>query len=178
MTALFNTLCRYPSAQHYASTQGPQRPTPGTIARRAAWLLAQLEQLLGPIWIFMHHNPVAIGIAPMDKIMLLDADRLAAVVAPHRDKIRHIFHGHCHLPLAGSLHGIPLSAPRGTNHAGWPDFGATHLLSSAGLPESYGVILATETGTLVHVVEFGYASKIVGEGAPDDADWDRVTMVR
>jgi hypothetical protein len=114
----------------------------------------------------------------MDKIMLLDADRFGATVAPHAAKIRHIFHGHCHLPLVGSLHGIPLSAPRGTNHAGWPDFAATRLLSSAALAEAYGVIFADEISTLAHMVEFGYAGEIKGEGSPDYADWDRMTMVR
>lgn len=145
---------------------------------RAAWLDKQLSELAGPVWIFMHHNPVPIEVAPMDKIMLLDADRFAATVAPHSDKIAHIFHGHCHLPLCGSLHGIPFSAPRGTNHAGWPDFSATRLLSSADLIESYAVIFATATSTMVHMVEFGYKGEIKGEGSPDYADWDRLTMAR
>ena len=145
---------------------------------RAYWLARQLEALPGPVWIFMHHNPVPLGIRPMDKIMLLDAQRFADVVAPHRDKIRHIFHGHCHLPLSGSLHGIPFSAPRGTNHAGWPDFSETRLLSSADLAEAYSVILATPDHTMVHMVEFGYEGAIRGEGSPDYADWDKLTMVR
>ena len=145
---------------------------------RAAWLAGQLTRIEGPVWLFMHHNPVPIHIAPMDEIMLIDADRFARVIKPHAQKIRHIFHGHCHLPLAGSLHGIPFSAPRGTNHAGWPDFGATRLLSSADLPEAYSVIFATPDTTLTHMVEFGYQGDIKGEGTPDYADWDRMTMVR
>ncbi|SEK23356.1 phosphodiesterase [Pacificibacter marinus] len=146
--------------------------------KRAAWLEQTLDTLEGPVWIFMHHNPVPIEIAPMDEIMLLDADRFAATVAPHAGKIRHIFHGHCHMHLSGSLHGIPFSAPRGTNHAGWPDFAATKLLSGADLTESYSVIFASETTTMVHMVEYGYAGEIRGEGSPDYADWDQLTMVR
>jgi 3',5'-cyclic AMP phosphodiesterase CpdA len=145
---------------------------------RAAWLSAQLEALDGPIWIFMHHNPVPIEVAPMDKIMLLDTGRFSATVAPHTDKIRHIFHGHCHMHLSGALHGIPFSAPRGTNHAGWPDFEATKLLSAADLTESYSVIFATKTTTMVHMVEYGYKGEIRGEGSPDYADWDQLTMAR
>ncbi|MGZ2257196.1 metallophosphoesterase [Roseobacter sp. A03A-229] len=159
-------------------TWGPDTHAGHFCDARAAWLGQQLRALPGPIWIFMHHNPVPIEIAPMDKIMLLDAARFAATIAPHAGKIRHIFHGHCHLPLSGSLHGIPLSAPRGTNHAGWPDFSATRLLSSAALPEAYSVIFSTETTTLSHMVEFGYDGDIIGEGTPDYADWDRTTMVR
>ena len=159
-------------------TWGPETHAGHFCAARATWLAQQLDALPGPIWIFMHHNPVPIEVAPMDKIMLLDADRFGATIRPQAEKIRHIFHGHCHLPLAGSLHGIPFSAPRGTNHAGWADFSATRLLSSAALPESYGVIFATPTTTMVHMVEFGYAGEIKGEGTPDYADWDRMTMVR
>lgn len=145
---------------------------------RADWLTDQLETIQGPVWLFLHHNPVPIHVAPMDKIMLLDADRFGATIAPHAGKIRHIFHGHCHLPLTGSLHGIPLSAPRGTNHAGWPDFAATRLLSSAPLSEAYAVIFATETSTLCHMVEFGHPGEITTEGTPEYADWDRMTMIR
>lgn len=159
-------------------TWGPASHAGHFCAMRAAWLTEQLKTLEGPVWIFMHHNPVPIEVAPMDEIMLLDADRFAATVAPYAAKIRHIFHGHCHLHLSGSLHGIPFSAPRGTNHAGWPDFAATKLLSAADLTESYSVIFATDTTTMVHMIEYGYAGDIRGEGSPDYADWDQLTMVR
>lgn len=159
-------------------TWGPDTHAGHFCAARADWLRRQLVSLPGPIWLFMHHNPVAIEVAPMDEIMLLDHARFAETIAPHAAKIRHIFHGHCHLPLSGSLHGIPLSAPRGTNHAGWADFAATRLLSSASLPESYAVIFATETTTMTHMVEFGYSGEIKCEGSPDYADWDKLTMVR
>ncbi|KAJ56271.1 3',5'-cyclic-nucleotide phosphodiesterase [Actibacterium mucosum KCTC 23349] len=159
-------------------TWGPETHAGHFCIDRAAWLDAELDKAEGPVWLFMHHNPVPIHVAPMDKIMLLDADRFAETVAPHRDKIRHIFHGHCHLPLTGSLHGIPLSAPRGTNHAGWADFAATRLLSSAELPQAYSVVFATPTSVLSHMVEFGYEGEIKGEGSPDYADWNRMTMVR
>ncbi len=147
-------------------------------AARADWLAEQLAVLEGPLWVFMHHNPVPVGIAPMDQIMQLDADRLGGVLAPHAGKIAHIFHGHCHLPLSGSFHGIPFSAPRGTNHAGWPDFGAVKLLSAADLTESYAVILANPPTTMVHMVEFGYAGAVRHEGSPDYANWDKLTMIR
>ncbi len=159
-------------------TWGPETHAGHFCDARAHWLGAQLDELPGPVWLFMHHNPVPIRVAPMDKIMLLDADRFRATIAPHRDKIRHFFHGHCHLPLSGSLFGIPFSAPRGTNHAGWPDFAATRLLSAANLTESYSVVFASEHATVVHMVEFGYTGDIKGEGSPEYSDWDRLTMVR
>ncbi|MEL6647734.1 MAG: phosphodiesterase [Pseudomonadota bacterium] len=159
-------------------TWAPQTHAGHFCTARAAWLSDQLTALPGPIWIFMHHNPVPTQVAPMDQIMLLDADRFAQTLAPHRAKIRHIFHGHCHLTLSGSLHGIPFSAPRGTNHAGWPDFAAERLLSAADLAEAYSVIFADAHTTLVHQVEFGYDGEIKSEGSPDYAQWDRLTMIR
>lgn len=145
---------------------------------RAAWLSAELDAAEGPVWLFMHHNPVHVHIGPVDQIMLLDADRFTQTVAPHAAKIRHIFHGHCHLPLTGSLHGIPFSAPRGTNHAGWPDFENQEFLSASDLPEAYSVIFADAATTMVHMVEYGFDGEVRAEGSPDYAAWDKSTMVR
>lgn len=114
----------------------------------------------------------------MDEIMLRDHARLGSIIRPNAAKIRHIFHGYCHLPLSGAFHGIPFSAPRGTNHQGWPDFKAIQMLSNADLTEAYAVIFADELSTMVHMVEFGYAGEIRSENTPDYADWDRMTMAR
>lgn len=159
-------------------TWGPETHAGHFCEARAAWLTNALNEANGPVYLFMHHNPVPLHIAPMDQIMLLDADRFAATVEPHADKIAHIFHGHCHLPLAGSLHGIPFSAPRGTNHAGWPDFQNTKFLAGADLPEAYAVVFTEPKHTMVHMVEYGYEGEIRGGGSPDYANWDKLTMVR
>ena len=73
---------------------------------------------------------------------------------------------------------MPFSAPRGTNHAGWPDFGNEHHLSASDLSESYAVILAEADRVMVHLVEFGYDGEFRREGSPDYADWNRLTMAR
>lgn len=159
-------------------TWGPESHAGHFCEQRAAWLGNQLNELDGPIYLFMHHNPVPIEVAPMDEIMLLDHQRFAQTIKPYAQKIAHIFHGHCHMHLSGSLHGIPFSAPRGTNHAGWPDFAATQLLSAADLTESYSVIFAKPDRTMVHMIEYGYKGEIRGEGSPDYAAWDKLTMVR
>lgn len=159
-------------------TWGPDTHAGHFCEARAAWLSDALDRADGPVWLFMHHNPVPLHIGPMDQIMLLDADRFAATIQPHAAKIRHIFHGHCHLPLSGSLHGIPFSAPRGTNHAGWADFAATDVLAGSDLPEAYAVIFADAASTMVHMVEYGFDGPIRREGSPDYAAWDKLTMVR
>ena len=145
---------------------------------RASWLAETLSRIDDPVYLFLHHNPVPTHIGPMDQIMLLDAARFANTIKPFRDKIAHIFFGHCHLPLAGSLHGIPLSAPRGTNHAGWANFAEKDLLSGSDLSEAYSVIVTQGPAVTVHMVEFGYSGPIRVEGSPDYAAWDRETLVR
>ena len=71
--------------------------------------------------------------AAVDEIGLLDgAEFCSWWHAEHR--IRHIFFGHCHLPLAGSVAGVPISSPRGTNHASYPLFSETKLSAVADLP--------------------------------------------
>ena len=100
-----------------------------------------------------------LGLGALDGIMLLDADTFAETIKPHRDKIAHIFYGHCHLPLCGSLHGIPMSSPRGTNHASYPDFGEQKRYTDADLTEAYAVVLATPISTMVHMIEFGYTGE-------------------
>ena len=159
-------------------TWGPETHAGHFCDSRAAWLTARLIETDGPVWIFQHHNPVPTHIAPMDEIMLLDDHLLGATIATHASKIRHIFFGHCHIPLSGSFHGIPISAPRGTNHAGWANFGEPELLSASDLPEAYSVILTDGPAVTVHMVEYGYDGEIRVEGSPDYAAWDREAMAR
>ncbi|MEO0960697.1 MAG: metallophosphoesterase, partial [Pseudomonadota bacterium] len=159
-------------------TWGPDTHAGHFCAQRAGWLDQQLADAKGSVWLFLHHNPMPTHLAPMDEIMLLDHVRLGSVIERYRRKIAHIFHGHCHLPLSGSFRGVPVSAPRGTNHAGWPNFGEKGLLSGSDLPEAYTVIFADEGSVTVHMVEYGYTGEIRVEGSPDYATWDKATMQR
>jgi hypothetical protein len=126
----------------------------------------------------MHHNPMPTHIEPMDRIRLLDDVAFRRIVHRHRHNIRHIFFGHCHLPLAGSVAGVPATSLRGTNHAGYPSFAETRLLSASDLPESYGVAFFGEDYVTVHMVEFGYSGPIRIEGSPDWKTWNREAMAR
>ena len=159
-------------------TWGPDTHAGHFCEQRADWLDRTMTDSHEPVWLFMHHNPVPTGIGPTDTIMLLDHARFGRIVRKHAASIRHIFHGHCHLPLSGSLHGVAFSAPRGTNHAGWPAYDAERLLSGSDLPESYAVVLADKDSTMVCMVEYGYAGEIRHEASPDYASWDKLTMIR
>jgi 3',5'-cyclic AMP phosphodiesterase CpdA len=145
---------------------------------RQQWLEQQLSEHAGPFLLFMHHNPMPTHIEPVDRIRLLDDVAFRQIVGRHRDRIRHIFFGHCHLPLAGSVAGVPATSLRGTNHASYPSFSETELLSASDLPEAYGVVFFGDDYVTVHMVEFGYTGPIRIEGSPDWKAWDRETMAR
>ena len=95
-------------------TLTPGAPHGTLCAARLGWLADRLAEDAGPVLLFLHHPPMPIGIPGMDAIRLLDGDALWAVLAPHRARIRHIFHGHTHRALAGSWRCIPTSSLRGT----------------------------------------------------------------
>lgn len=145
---------------------------------RLDWLARQLSDHDGPFLLFMHHNPMPTHLGPMDQIRLLDDAPFRDLVGRHRDRIRHIFFGHCHLPLSGSVAGVPASSLRGTNHASYPLFSEKLMLSASDLPEAYGVVFFGTDYVTVHMVEFGYQGDIRIEGSPDYAAWDRETMAR
>lgn len=159
-------------------TWAPQTHKGHYCAARRRWLADALAAASAPVYLFMHHNPIPTFLIPEDRIMLHDAEAFGAVLAPHRQRIRHIFFGHCHVPLAGSFHGIPVSCPRGTNHAGFANFRERDLLTRSTLPESYALILTQGPAVTVHMIEFGHPGPLTVEGSPDYAAWDRTIMKR
>lgn len=147
-------------------------------AKRRAWLDGRLKEHDGPFFLFLHHNPMPTHIGPMDQIGLLDGTAFREIVGRHSQRIRHIFFGHCHLPLSGSVAGVPATGIRGTNHAGYPNFAETVYLTASDLPEAYGVVFADPESVTVHMVEYGYNGEIRAENTPRYADWQRETMTR
>ena len=128
--------------------------------RRLAWLDARLGALGRPALLFMHHHPLPSHVPSDDLIGLIDAHAFRAVVARHRAMIRHIFFGHCHLLMSGSLHGVPVSGLRGTNHQTWPDFAEPALLTGADLTPMYGVAFVEVDHVTVHAVDFSYSGSL------------------
>lgn len=132
---------------------------PGTAAGRLCrarldWLAARLAEDGGPVFLFLHHPPFRVGIEAMDRIMLLDADALWEVLAPHRARVRHLFHGHLHRPLAGSWHGIPTSSLRGLSHQVALDFGPRPRVPGSHEPPAYAIVRAEADALIVHAHDF------------------------
>lgn len=143
---------------------------------RRAWLSAELEKAAerdDPVFLFMHHPPFAIGLEPIDRISLQEPDAFAAIVTPHRDRIRHLFFGHIHRPLCGSWRGIPVSSLRAMNHQCWLDFSAVGAISGSFEPPAYAVALIDAEKVIIHTHDFMDASpKFSLADSPVD-DWAR-----
>ena len=122
---------------------------------RLGWLEQTLTSSDGPLFLFMHHPPFPVGIATMDSIALRDPDKFAAVIRPHSARIRHLFFGHLHRPIAGSWHGIPISCTRGTNHQVWLELGGRMDTIRTG-PEqpAYGIVLVDDERCIVQMHEY------------------------
>jgi len=138
---------------------------PGTHAgslceRRRAWLARALADAPGEVLVFLHHPPLAVGVAPMDAIALTDADAFAAVLDPYRPRIRHLFFGHLHRPVCGVWRGYSFSGTRGLNHqlaldghlrvdgqAAPADIIGSHE------PPGYAVALVGDDAVVVHMVD-------------------------
>lgn len=120
-------------------------------ASRLAWLADRLAESSGPVLLFLHHPPFLVGLPAMDAIALRDPASLWAVLAPHAPRLRHLFHGHLHRPIAGSWHGIPTSSLCGTAFRVPLTFTAEPIKPTGREPPSYAVVRATEAAVVVHL---------------------------
>ena len=124
-------------------------------SRRCLWLADRLRDSGdAPLWIAMHHPPFDVGLPSMDAIGLRDAAAFAEVLAPHRARVRHLFFGHLHRPMAGSWRGIGISSVRGTNHQVALDLHRRDAIPGSFEPPAYAVVLADSRQTLVHSHDF------------------------
>jgi 3',5'-cyclic AMP phosphodiesterase CpdA len=129
------------------------RPEGRLCARRLGWLSDRLaESGERPVLLFLHHPPLAVGLAGMDAMGLLDAPALWQVLAPHRHRIRQIVHGHLHRPIAGAWHGVPVFSLRGSAFDVALDLAAPprRLVVETALPPCYAVLRITQESVVAH----------------------------
>ncbi|PZX15452.1 phosphodiesterase [Celeribacter halophilus] len=122
--------------------------------QRAAWLRDTLSTCPdSPLMVFIHHPPVAHGMAHFNNIGLHDTETLMEILRAHVGGVRHIFFGHIHIPLTGTTHdGIGFTAGRGCTHQFRQDFNNPAPDWVAGVP-NYGVITLTAAQISYHVVD-------------------------
>ena len=94
------------------------------------------------------------------------------MISPHKARIRHLFFGHVHRPVAGSWLGIPVSSVRSMNHQTWFDLQAGELVASFE-PPAYGVVIVDADSVIVHSHDFlDDSPKFAYRENPWD-DWSR-----
>ena len=118
--------------------------------KRRQWLREQLERYQDrDLFLFMHHPPFDIHLPCLDTIGLQEQNEFADVVKPFREKVRHLFFGHAHRPLAGNWLGISYSSIRGTNHQVTLNFSSEEIIYVDEPPE-YSIVFVDEDRIVVH----------------------------
>jgi len=134
-------------------TVEPGAPWGSYCIQRREWLAQQLAAAGDrPLYVAMHHPPLALGIPSMDQFALRDAEAFWSVIAPHRTRIRHLFFGHLHRPIGGSWRGIPFSCTSSPNHQVVLDLTTVRGDDVPGCrePAGFAVILIDTDSVVVH----------------------------
>ncbi|MGB5206937.1 MAG: phosphodiesterase [Azonexus sp.] len=134
-------------------TVEPGAPWGSYCIQRREWLAQQLAAAGDlPLYVAMHHPPLALGIPSMDQFALRDAEAFWSVIAPHRTRIRHLFFGHLHRPIGGSWRGIPFSCTSSPNHQVALDLTTVRGDDVPGCrePAGFAVILIDTDSVVVH----------------------------
>lgn len=120
--------------------------------RRLAWLSARLDEAAGrPVSLFAHHPPLAGRLPHLAPMMLVDTAPLMALLRRH-GRVRHLFLGHLHMAVSGTMDGIGFTIGRGTCHQTLPVLDDPRATFVDGAP-SYNTVLYDGSDLIVHEVE-------------------------
>ena len=145
-------------------------------AQRCAWLAETLAAIGDQdAYLFMHHPPFDVGVAAMDAIGLQQKQAFQDVILQQQHKVRHLFFGHVHRPMAGSWLDIPFSTLRGTNHQVWLDF-TSETIQGSFEPPAYCVVNVTPETVVVHFHDFLDDSQKFSLAESPWDDWSRRKM--
>ncbi|MFD1910787.1 phosphodiesterase [Halodurantibacterium flavum] len=122
-------------------------------AARLSVLDGWMASAPGPVWLFLHHPPMALGMPALDRVRL-DAPSRAALLslAQRHGRIAHIAAGHVHRPSAGQWYGIPVTTLRSTCHQ--TAFQFEDRFASVPEPPAYAVFVIGDEGAAVHFHDF------------------------
>ncbi|NRB03285.1 MAG: metallophosphoesterase [Rhodobacteraceae bacterium] len=123
---------------------------------RMDWLEGQLTDAGDtPVYIFMHHPPMSLGLPKQDEIMLDEGAAFLDLLTAHAS-VKHLFMGHVHRPTCGSIRGIPFAtlgalsfqAPAPRPAWDWDNFKA------AAEPPHYAVVEIAQGNVTVQFIQF------------------------
>lgn len=140
-------------------------------AVRRDWLKAELTAA-GRARIFLHHNPMPVGLPAEDKIALVPEDRAAfkALLEAYGDRIDYIHFGHVHAPIHGRFAGIPFASVPSTGNQSLPDLNETELLKGAPMAPAYFVLSIDGNDTTIHQIPFAWDGPVTTSGTGWE-DW-------
>ncbi|MGP6086877.1 metallophosphoesterase [Antarctobacter jejuensis] len=160
----------------YCDTVQPQTHVGHFCAARLDWLRGQLNGCKRA-FLFFHHNILHLGDPSTDVLSLNDADQAAlrALLKQHRDRVAHVFFGHVHEPLCGTLAGIPFSGVASTVHQVIPNLSPADRSGMGPLEPSYRVILLRGEDVVIHQIPFAWEGEVIWHGN-DWQDWAREAL--
>jgi Icc protein len=112
------------------------------------WLAGELRQGSTPVVLFLHHPPVPVGSAWVDRLGLEDATELHRVIDAS-GRVKHIYAGHVHQDVAVRLGSTPVTTTPSTGVQFQP--GADEFATDP-IPPGFRVIRLAETGCTSEVV--------------------------
>ena len=144
-------------------------------AARRAWLQAEL-QAHERARIFLHHNPMPVGLPAEDKIALVPEDRtpFKKLIEAHASKIDYIHFGHVHAPIHGRFAGVQFASVPSTGNQSFPDLNEAELLQGAPMEPAYFVLLIDGSDTTIHQIPFAWNGLITTAGTGWE-DWAKPT---
>lgn len=140
-------------------------------ADRLAWLENELAAARHAR-LFLHHNPMVLGLPAMDKIGLTEPDRsdFADVIRRYAAKIDHIHFGHVHAQISGTYMGIAFTSVPSTGHQALVDPTEPDWLKGAPMQPWFHVIEMRGRDTIVQPIAFDWDGPIQTSGTEWD-DW-------
>ena len=157
----------------YLDTVGERTHAGHFCAARRAWLEAELAACTRAR-IFLHHNPMPLGLPAEDKIALRPEDRpgFRALLDRYADTIEHIHFGHVHAPISGTVAGIPFASVPSTGNQSFPDLNETEWLKGGAMEPGYYVVLIENGDTVLHLIPFAWQGELQASGTEWD-DWTK-----
>lgn len=157
----------------YLDSVGEQTHAGHFCAARRAWLEAELATC-ERARIFLHHNPMTVGLPAEDKIALVAEDRapFLALVRAFAAKIDYIHFGHVHAPIHGCFAGVPFASVPSTGNQSIPDLQETELLKGAPMAPAYYVLLLDGADTIIHQIPFAWDGPVMTAGTAWE-DWSK-----